>query len=114
MEKFNWEEERKKIKENAIAEHERLTKLFKENRFAFELERKRMINEVIEGARTEAQKRKLRAIQDSWDKTMEKAGSKFNRLVLAQHIFWEHVNNTWNPSIQECNRELSSLINNKV
>lgn len=113
MEKFDWEVEKKKIKKNAIAEHERLHKLFKENRFAFELERKRMINEIIDGAGTEAQKERLRAVQDSWDKTMKNAGSKHNRLVLAQHMFWEHVDNIWNPSIQECSRELRSLVGSK-
>ncbi len=114
MEKFNWEEERKTVNENAAAQHERLHKLFNENRFAFEIERKRMINEIIEGAANEAQKKRLREIQESWDTKMKNAGSKNNRLVLAQHLFWDHVENIWNPFIQECSRELKSLIRQKV
>ena len=113
MENFDWEEEQKSNEKKAIAEHERLHRLFKENRFAFEIERKKMLNEIIESAGSEAQKERLRVMQESWDNTMKKAGSKHNRLVLAQHLFWEHVNNIWNPSIQEFSRELKSFITNK-
>ena len=110
MEIFDWEEEREVVSKKAVTEHERLHKLFNENRFAFEIERKKMINNVIENAPTETQKKKLKAIQESWDNKMKKAGSKNNRLVLAQHLFWEHVNNIWNPLLQECSRELRSLV----
>ncbi len=110
MEILNWEEERKLINENAIAQHERLHKLFKENRFAFEIERKKMINEIIENAANEDQKKRLKKIQESWDNKMKKAGTKSNRFTLAQHLFWEHVENIWNPFIQEFSRELSSLV----
>lgn len=113
MESFNWEEERKKLNKKAIEQHERLHKLFNENRFAFEIERKKMLNDVIENAPTETQKKRLRAIQDSWDNKMKKAGSKHNRLVLAQHLFWDHVENIWNPFIQECSKELKSLVDLK-
>lgn len=41
MKKFNWEEERKSIYKEAIARHEKLHKLFTENRFAFEIEKKK-------------------------------------------------------------------------
>lgn len=114
METFNWEEERKTINEKAIAQHERLHKLFNENRFAFEIERKKMINEIIEKADNEDQKKSLKAIQESWDKKMKKAGSKHNRFVLAQHLFWDHVENIWNPFIQECSKELRSLVGREV
>lgn len=114
MEKFNLEEELEAIEEKAIAKHERLHKLFKENRFAFEIERKRMINEVIESANSKSQEKRLRAIQNSWDNKMKKAGSKNNRLVLAQHLFWEHFNNTWNPLIQECSKELRGMVGQKA
>lgn len=110
MDKFNWEEEREREEGKAITQHERLHKLFVENRFAFELEKKKLINEIIEGAGDEAQKQKLRAIQESWDRKMKKAGSEYNRFVLAQHFFWEHVNNIWNPFLQECSRELRNLV----
>ncbi len=113
MKNNDWEAERKSNEKRAIEEHERLHRLFKENRFAFELERKKMVNEIIENAGSEAQKNRLRKMQESWDKTMKNAGSKHNRLVLAQHLFWEHVNNIWNPSIQEFSKELRSFMTNK-
>ena len=113
MEKFNWEEERKVAEKEAIAQHERLHKLFNENRFAFEIERKKMLDEIIESAGSESQKKRLRAIQESWDNKIKKAGSKQNRFVLAQHLFWDHFENIWNPFIQECSKDLRSLINQK-
>ena len=113
MEIFDWEEEREVVSKKAVTEHERLHELFNENRFAFEIERKKMINNVIENAPTETQKKKLKAIQESWDNKMKKAGSKNNRLVLAQHLFWDHFENIWNPFIQECSKELRSLIRKK-
>ena len=113
METFNWEEERITIKKNAIERHERLHKLFIENRFAFEIERKKMLDEIIESAADEDQKKRLRTIQESWDEKMKKAGSKNNRLILAQHLFWDHVENIWNPFIQECSRELKGLFQQK-
>lgn len=113
MGNLNWEIERVKIKEKAIEEHDRLHRLFKENRFAFEIERKRMIREVIDSTRDEDQRARLVAIQNSWDNKMKKAGSRHNRFVLAQHLFWEHFNNIWNPLIQEYSRELSSMVSLK-
>ena len=113
METINWEEERKSVHKEAIARHEKLHKLFNENRFAFEIERTKMINEIIDGASDEAQKKRLRAMQESWDNKMKKAGSKYNRFVLAQHLFWDHVENIWNPFIQECSKELSGLVDQK-
>ena len=113
MEIFNWEEERKIVNKKAIAQHERLHKLFNENRFEFEIEKRKMINEIIDSARSEEQKKRLRALQDSWDKKMKKAGSKHNRFVIAQHLFWNHVENIWNPFLQSCSRELRTLIRQK-
>ena len=110
MGEFNREEKRKIIHGKAMAQHERLHKLHNENRFAFEIERRKMIDETIEKAGSEVRKKRLRAMQDSWDNKMKKAGSKHNRLVLAQHLFWEHVEKIWNPSLKEFSRELRSLI----
>jgi hypothetical protein len=114
METFNWEEERKRSNKKAIEQHERLHRLFNENRFAFEMERKKMLNEIIESAPTEAQKEKLRTIQESWDNKMKKAGSKYNRLALAQLLFWDHVENIWEPFIQKCGKELRTLVGQKI
>lgn len=113
MEKLRFEEKQEKARKEALEEHARLHKLFKEDRFAFELERKRMINEVINGATEKKQIEKLRAIQESWDRKMKKAGSAHNRFVLAQHLFWEHVNKVWNPAMQECSRCLKNGLGNE-
>jgi hypothetical protein len=113
MEEFNWDEEQKKIEADALIEHERLNRLFKENRFEFELEKRRLINQIIESARSESEKEKLRVIQNEWDNRMKKAGSKQNRLTLARHLFFDHVENIWNPTINEFSRDLGSLIRNK-
>lgn len=110
MKELNRDEERKTVEEKAIEEHERLYELFKSNRFAFEQEKRRLVNQVIDSAGSEAEKEKLRAIHDAWDNRMKRAGSKENRLTLAKHMFFDHVENIFNPAIFECSRELGRLI----
>ena len=105
----NLYDKHEKVKKKALEEHERLNKLFRENRFAFERERKRMIDEIINNAESEEQREKLRALQDSWDNRMKKAGSKHNRLILAQHLFWKHIDEKWNPALQEYSRALKDI-----
>jgi hypothetical protein len=101
MEPLNWEENREAREEKARQEHARLQRLFKENRFAFELERKRAIEAVIQSARTEDMRERLRALQASWDRTMKHAGPKENRLVLAKTLFWDHFHQVWTPALQQ-------------
>jgi hypothetical protein len=101
MEPLNWEANPEARKEKALQEHARLHRLFKENRFAFELERKRAIEAVIQDARTEEMREGLRALQASWDRTMKNAGPKENRLVLAKTLFWDHFYQVWTPAIQQ-------------
>ncbi|MCD6265581.1 MAG: DUF3135 domain-containing protein [Deltaproteobacteria bacterium] len=107
--RLKWEEEKEKREKKALENHARLSKLFKEDRFAFERERKRMIDEIINSVEDEEQKNRLRAFQESWDKKMRGAGSRHNRFVLAQTLFWEHFHETWQPAIQKFNY----LLNNK-
>ena len=97
----NWQEDKEERKRASLERHSRSSKLFKEDRFAFDRERKRLIEEVIQSVRNEGQKEKLRALQASWDKRMRGAGSAHNRFVLAQTFFWDHFHNTWLPAIQE-------------
>ncbi|MFC1868776.1 hypothetical protein ACFL0H_11675 [Thermodesulfobacteriota bacterium] len=52
----------------------------------------------------------LRAMQESWDKRMGSAGSKHNRLVLARHFFWKHIDEVRHPSLKEYSR----ILNGKV
>ena len=103
MSKVVWEEEKEKIEEEALAEHDQLSRLFREDRFAFEREKKRMIDEIINSANDEAEKNKLRALNDSWDRKLKNAGSRHNRFVLAQSLFWEHFHEVWQPTIEQLN-----------
>lgn len=96
-----WMEKKEEREKRALEEHERLHTLFKENRFAFELERKRMIKEVIDSVEDEQSREKLLAFQAEWDKRMKGAGSAHNRFVLAQTFFWEHVHEKWLPTLKE-------------
>jgi len=98
---------------NALEKHARLARLFKEDRFAFERERKEMINDVISSAPDEKMREKLRAVQESWDKKMKNAGSEHNRFILAQKLFWEHFHDTWQPSIQKFNALLNGGSDNE-
>lgn len=106
MKILNWEKEKDQVKKRAMEEHSRLSKLFKEDRLSFERERKKMIDEVIHSAKDEEQRERLRCLQKSWDNKMRKAGSRHNRFVIAQHLFWKHFDEIWNPSIQEYSRFL--------
>jgi len=99
MERFKWEEEKEKREKESLARHVRLSKLFNEDRFAFERERERMIDGVINSVEDEEQRRRLRSLQESWNKKMRGAGSKYNRFVLAQTFFWEHFHEVWQPAI---------------
>ena len=101
MDPLNWEKDQELREEQALEEHARLHRLFKENRFAFELERKQAIEAVIQSARTEEMKERLRALQASWDHTMKHAGPKENRLVLAKTLFWDHFHQVWTPAIRQ-------------
>ena len=76
----NWtvEDNRKERVKESLKKHARLCALFKENRFAFELERNKMIDEVINSSEDEEQRKRLRAIQASWDKRMKEAASNHN------------------------------------
>ena len=101
MKRSKWEDERKERKKKALLEHERLYRLFTEDRLSFERERKKMIDDVINSAEFEEQRNRLRAIQESWDKKMRGAGSRHNRFVLAQAIFWKHFYEVWLPTIKK-------------
>ena len=109
MERLKWEKEKEKREKESLEKHAGLSKLFKEYRFAFERERKKMIDEIINSVEDEDQRDRLRAFQKSWDKKMRGAGSRHNRLTQAQTFFWEHFHETWHPTIQKFN----FLLNNK-
>ena len=94
-------------KDEALKNHARLALLFREDRLAFEREKKKMIEDVINRTGDEARKERMRAFQASWDRKMKAAGSNHNRFVLAQTFFWAHVHEVLNPAIQKLNRVLN-------
>lgn len=107
MESLNWAKEKERIRKEALDNHERLHKLFVENRLAFERQRKNAVDGLINSIEDPAKRARMRALQDSWDRKMKNAGSKENRFVLAQVFFWEHFHEVWQPAIKEFNALLS-------
>jgi hypothetical protein len=107
MDMSNWSQEKEKREKGSLKRHARLSQLFRENRFAFELERKRMIAEVIDSVENKEQREQLLSFQASWDKKMKNAGSQHNRYVLAETFFWEHFHEKWHPTIKKLNNALN-------
>jgi len=70
MENLDWEKGRQERQRKALENHARLSRLFKEDRLAFQREQKRMIDEVINSIEDEGQRNRLRAFQESWEKKM--------------------------------------------
>ena len=108
MKRLKWAEEKEKREKESLEGHDRLSKLYKEDRFAFERERKWMIDEIINSVEDEEQRKRLKAFQELWDKKIRGAGSNYNRFIQAQTLFWEHFNQTWHPNIVKVN----CLLNN--
>jgi hypothetical protein len=93
-----------------LNEHDRLSNLFITNRFAFELERKRIIREAIdEMACSEEIKTRMRARQNKLDKTLKGIGSAENRFAMIQALLWHHVVNKWQPALQNYSTTLKSF-----
>jgi len=107
MDGLMWEEEKEKRRRESLETHDRLHRLFVEDRLSFERERRHAIQELIDSVKDEGMKAKLGALQASWDKRMKGAGSLHNRFVLAQTFFWEHFHEVWNPTIQGLNLVLN-------
>lgn len=106
MEDVTWEEGKEKRRVEALEKHARLSKLFREDRFSFERERRDQIRALIASVPDEKQREKLWKLQNGWDKRMKGAGSAHNRWVLCQSFFWEHFHEVWNPAIQRFSRTL--------
>jgi hypothetical protein len=103
MDGLNWEEEREKRREESLKRHAGLHRLFKEDRLGFEREKKRLLDEFFATVHDEEERKRLKALQDSWNSRMRHAGSEHNRLVLAQTFFWDHFHKNWQPAIQRLN-----------
>ena len=103
-----WSQEKERREKASLENHARLVRLFKEDRFAFELERKKRIADLINQVDDPKQRKRLWSLQADWDTKMKNAGSPHNRYVLAQTFFWEHFHEKWQPTLQHFSRRLNS------
>ena len=83
-----------------LAYHEKMSRLFRENRFLFELERKTALEKIINSADTRERKKRLTDLQEKWDTTVRHAGSGHNRMVLAEMMLWDFVRDVWRPTLE--------------
>ncbi len=86
-----------------------MSDLYKEDPTAFEKKQKELIEETITSAPKGAQL-KLRLLQAKFDKLMRGAGSKENRLALAQGMFWTQFLDVFDPAIQEFSKEMNDKL----
>ena len=108
MDVSKWSQEKEQREKKSLENHARLSKLFEENRFAFELERKKRIADLINSVKDPDQRQRMWSIQADWDKKMKNAGSPHNRYVLAQTFFWEHFHEKWQPTLQQFSRRFGN------
>ena len=104
----SYEAKRKLREQRTLAEHDRLSRLYVENRFAFELERKKLIEECINN-HSNRQKTFLQDIQHKLDHILKNSGSIHNRLVLMQMFFWDQVKERFNPALKDYKDKLRSF-----
>jgi len=81
---------REEIEKEALENHKRMSDLFKNNRFMFELEAKKQVGDFINNA-PEKYRDTLLALHQKWITTLKGAKSKHNRLVLARYMFNEQI-----------------------
>jgi len=93
------QEQREIRRKKALEEHRRMSSLFRENRFAFERQRREAIKKLIESVPDPGLQKRLWETQARWDRIMKSAGSPHNRFVLAKALFWDHVINNWVPAL---------------
>jgi hypothetical protein len=99
MEKMDLQRQLDKVREDSLENHARLSRLFREDRLAFEREKKEMIDDFFSRIEDEQERERLKALQDHWDRVMRRAGSKHNRFVLAQTLFWKNFYENWLPMV---------------
>jgi len=109
MNQLQWEEEKEQRREESEKRHARMAALFREDRLAFERERKRLLDEFFSSVEDEDLRKRLRDLQASFETKMKHAGSAHNRFVLAQTLFWDNFHKNWQPGIQEINDRLKSF-----
>ena len=93
---FNFD--KKKIEEEALKKHKERSELFKTNRFQFEIETRKEIDEFIKNSPHEYREGLLKT-QAKWDKAMKGAGGNHNRLIIAKTLFMDQFMNVFKPAI---------------
>ncbi len=104
MEKF--EDHREKSEKEALEKHKFMSELYKKNRFMFEIEAKKEIEALIKSAPEEYQSW-LRETQEYWNNKMKNAGSKHNRLVLAEQVLMSQFVNVFQPAVKNAETALN-------
>jgi hypothetical protein len=104
--------DRSEQKKKWIKEHERLSRLFIEDRLTFERERKRRIDRAISRSHSVSGRTRLRELQRDWDTILKSAGGEHNRFVLIQMLFWNQVRDVWHPSVTEYEKKLKKSFPN--
>lgn len=90
-----------------LDEHDRLANLFKDDRFAFERERKRIIKESIDHMYTR-DRRRLQ--QQELDRILSSTGSSDNRFAMIQALFWHNLFQKWQPALHNNSTTLEKLV----
>jgi len=98
---------KKERQRQCLEEHDRLSNLFVSNRFAFELERKRLIQSTID---SNENRERLQKQQNEWDKILNGIGSAENRFAMIQSLFWHDFVNNWQPGLEEAVSDLNTII----
>ncbi len=80
-------------------ELEHLATLFREDRLAFERERRRLIREAIDSYEDEKIRAGLEQQQQLLDRALRGSGSAENRLALIRALFWDQVVNRFLPAL---------------
>ncbi|MDY6882013.1 MAG: hypothetical protein V2J25_03990 [Desulfatiglans sp.] len=100
MENLRWEDERRKREKAALEQHSRLHRLFVQDRPGFERERRKLLDDFFSSVEDDSRRKRLQALQDSWDEKMRNAGSDHDRFVLAKTLFWKHIEEKWVPALE--------------
>ncbi|MFP7754967.1 DUF3135 domain-containing protein [Thermodesulfobacteriota bacterium B35] len=87
-----------KTREQGEEEHRRLKTLFKEDRLAFERERRRLISETIASYDDPRIRESLQRQQQQLDRVLRHAGSAENRFSLIRAMFWDQIVNRFIPA----------------
>ncbi len=96
-----------KIEKKALEKHKRFSRLLKNNRLLFELERKKEIEKLIENSPPELQE-KLKTLQEDWDRRMSGAKYENNRLVFAREMLMKHLYQKLKPQLSKLSEKLKT------